>query len=57
MAQILDDCEKFFTEGHIELVRGNFNKIEGITSQALDDFKSLTPLQCVILSPIARFVS
>lgn len=36
---------------------GYFNGIKGVSSQALDDFKSLKIEHCAILYPVVDFVS
>lgn len=48
---MLRHCERYASRDDL------FERISGISQQALDDFKSLTPRDCIILLPLAEFVS
>lgn len=58
MSSILDLCEKStVADEQRNRFHGYFTGIKGISSQALDDFKSLTTHHCAFLYPISNFVS
>lgn len=58
MAEILDYCEEEVEKnGQLSRYHRYFDEIKGISSQALDDLKSLTATHCAFLAPLADFVS
>lgn len=56
IAEILDDPE-IVTDEKLDRFHGYFDRITGISSQALEDFKSLRKQHWALLYPVVNFVS
>lgn len=57
IAKVLNCDNSTLTDEQNKRNHGYFDRIKGISAQALDDFKSLKIEHCSILYPLADFVS